>query len=238
MWQLTKQDEFNDGLGTRPDPLLWTAEVGAWMPGGSKVYYTDRRENVFQDGEGHLVIRARRENFGDRQYTSARLHTGSKFDQQHGAFEVRCKFDFPGNGVHAAFWGTGIQGKWPGNGEWDGVELKGHKPNSLYQSLHMASRTAWKTEEAITKAKWHPDLTGWHVHRTEWDGDVFRWFVDGQHTVTISRSDIASDAIWAFTQPLKFILNQNVGHQWVGSPDSNTRFPSDFMYSPWLKPLG
>ena len=55
MWS----DEFNAPAGTSPDPAKWTYDLGAGGWGNRELEtYTDRSANMFQDGAGHLVIRA------------------------------------------------------------------------------------------------------------------------------------------------------------------------------------
>src|SRR5579864_1679050 len=76
-WKLVWSDEFNGPAGTLPDPANWNYDLGnnnGWGNGEAEVY-TNSPNNVFQDGQGNLVIRAIRDPSGN--YTSARLQTGS-----------------------------------------------------------------------------------------------------------------------------------------------------------------
>jgi hypothetical protein len=75
-WQLVWSDEFNSPAGTPPDPKNWNYDLGGggWGNGEAETY-TNSPSNVFQDGTGHLVIRAIRDSSGN--YTSAgTLHVG------------------------------------------------------------------------------------------------------------------------------------------------------------------
>ena len=90
-------DEFDGQVGSSPDSAKWGFDIGVgdngW--GNSELqYYTDRPQNVFLDGDGHLIIKAIKENFSGvngvtRGYTSARLVTRGKFEQAHGRFETQ-----------------------------------------------------------------------------------------------------------------------------------------------------
>ena len=60
-------DEFNGPAGTPPNPKYWTHEIGdgalngitGWGNGEFQ-YYTDSTDNAALDGDGNLVITARK----------------------------------------------------------------------------------------------------------------------------------------------------------------------------------
>ena len=83
-WKLVWSDEFNGPASTPPDPKKWNYDLGGggWGNGEAEIY-TNSPNNVFQDGQGHLVIRAIRDASGN--YTSARLQTGSPGASTHTA---------------------------------------------------------------------------------------------------------------------------------------------------------
>ena len=74
--QLAWSDEFNDHRGAPPDPSKWTFDLGAGGWGNHELeVYTRNPENIFQDGEGHLIIRAIKtgpKNFTSRPHKDAR----------------------------------------------------------------------------------------------------------------------------------------------------------------------
>ncbi len=78
-------------------------------------YYTNRLQNARVEG-GSLVIEARQESFGGKNYTSARLKTQGEFSQKYGKIEGRMKI--PGTqGIWPAFWMLGddiATVGWPG----------------------------------------------------------------------------------------------------------------------------
>src|ERR1022692_1018424 len=97
-WKLVWSDEFNGPAGSPPNPNNWNFDLGGGGWGNNEAEtYTNSLNNVFQDGKGHLVIRAIRDATG--AYTSARLQTGSPgaFTQtadlswQYGLIQARIK---------------------------------------------------------------------------------------------------------------------------------------------------
>ncbi len=102
-WRLTWHDEFDAPAGTAPDPQKWTHDVGGDGWGNAQLEYdTDRVSNVSHDGEGNLVITARREAYRGSEYTSARIKTQGRFAQRYGRFEARIRLPI-GQGMWPAF---------------------------------------------------------------------------------------------------------------------------------------
>jgi beta-glucanase (GH16 family) len=87
--ELVFSDEFNGSRGDPPDPQKWTPKVGPIDSNSELQYYTNN-ENAALDGEGHLVLTARKvaplpgtlcreskdtTRLGECVWTSARLST-------------------------------------------------------------------------------------------------------------------------------------------------------------------
>ena len=118
------------------DTGIWNFDIGdgtaQGIPGWGNnelQYYTDRPENV-RVVDGMLEITALNENFEGAQYTSARIQTKGKFQQQYGRIEARMKLPWS-QGLWPAFWmlgddkgGTEI---WPQIGEIDIMENRGQE---------------------------------------------------------------------------------------------------------------
>ena len=139
-WQLVWSDEFNSPAGTPPDSKNWNYDLGGggWGNGEAETY-TNSPSNVFQDGKGHLVIRAIRDASGN--YTSARLQTGAPdaptqtadLSWKYGRIEARIQLPF-GQGVWPAFWMLGENigsAGWPECGEVDIMENFGTFNNNI-----------------------------------------------------------------------------------------------------------
>ncbi|MHC5119521.1 MAG: glycoside hydrolase family 16 protein, partial [Planctomycetota bacterium] len=94
-------DEFN---GPNIDTDTWTWDVGGWGFGNGQLEYnTARRENSYIDN-GSLVLEARRENYFDNSFTSARMLTQGRFAFKYGTLEARIKLPDTADGLWPAFW--------------------------------------------------------------------------------------------------------------------------------------
>src|SRR5690349_10515340 len=89
-------EDFNDVAGAGVDPSKWNLEEGngdnGW--GNQEVeFYQKGTSNAVQDGQGHLVITARKGSAGHNcwngpcGFTSARMQTAGKFQQMYGHVE-------------------------------------------------------------------------------------------------------------------------------------------------------
>ncbi|MEV0920238.1 glycoside hydrolase family 16 protein, partial [Streptomyces sp. NPDC049967] len=94
----TFTDDFDGAAGSAVDGGKWQIETGDNVDNHERQYYTAGNSNAALDGQGHLVITARKENpnnyqcwYGTCEYTSARLNTSGKFTQAYGHVEARMK---------------------------------------------------------------------------------------------------------------------------------------------------
>jgi hypothetical protein len=75
-------DEFNGAVASPPNLANWNFDLGGGGWGNGELEtYTTSASNVFQDGNGNLMIRAIKDAQGN--YTSARLQTGSPGASTH-----------------------------------------------------------------------------------------------------------------------------------------------------------
>lgn len=142
---VTFSDDFDGPAGAAVDPGKWQIETGDNVNNHERQYYTAGNRNAALDGQGHLVITARRENpanytcwYGRCEYTSARLNTAGRFTQTYGHVEARLKVP-RGQGMWPAFWMLGNdigQVGWPNSGEIDVMENVGFEPSTVHGTLH------------------------------------------------------------------------------------------------------
>lgn len=231
-WTLTWSDEFEGALGNSPDTSKWTFDIGTGAGGWGNAelqYYTNRPSNVQLDGDGHLVITARREAYAGSGFTSARLKTQGLFSQRYGRFEARIKTP-SGPGVWPAFWMLGdnfADVSWPQCGEIDIMEQRGQQPAITHGSVHgpgYSGANAKTKSYGLMEGRFDTDF---HLYAIEWGSDYIDFFVDDYLYQRIQPSDLSGE--WVFNQPFFIILNIAVGGNFVGYPTTATPFPQQMI---------
>ncbi|WP_406864406.1 family 16 glycosylhydrolase [Streptomyces sp. HUAS MG47] len=230
----TFSDEFDAPAGTPVDGSKWNLETGDNVNNHERQYYTNSTRNAVHDGQGNLVITARRENpgnytcwYGRCEYTSARLNTSGKFTQTYGTFETRLKMS-RGQGMWPAFWllGSNIGDVgWPQSGEIDVMENVGFEPNTVHGTIHGPGYSG-SGGIGAGHTIGSPFADGFHTFRLEWSPDKLVWKVDGVTYQTRTPADLGGRQ-WVFDRPFFLILNLAVGGYWPGDPDGGTPMPND-----------
>jgi beta-glucanase (GH16 family) len=230
---VTFADEFNAPAGTPVDGSKWQLETGDNVNNHERQYYTNSTRNAVHDGQGNLVITARRENpgnyqcwYGTCEYTSARLNTAGKFTQTYGTYEARIKMS-RGQGMWPAFWMLGDNigdVGWPQSGEIDIMENVGFEPNTVHGTLH---GPGYSGADGIGAAYsiGGPFADDFHTFKVEWSPNRIVWSVDGNIYQTRTPADLGGRQ-WVFDHPFFLILNLAVGGYWPGDPDGSTQFPN------------
>jgi beta-glucanase (GH16 family) len=231
------QDEFTGKAGDPPDPTKWNYETGRWTDNNELETYTDSSANCFQDGQGHLVLRAAKDSAG--RFTSARLTTQGLFSHYGGVWEASIKLN-PQAGLVPAWWCLGANYPsvgWPECGEVDMLESYGDKDGSgssyIQTSVHTPNDAG---SDILTKSADVRVDTGWHIYRMVWDviKGAFTFSRDGVAYLTVSQAQMAN---WCFgpgkssNGGMFMILNVAVGgNVAVASvPPLATKFPVDMM---------
>lgn len=231
-YQLVWQDEFDGTQGQSPDAEKWAFDIGTGDNGWGNQelqYYTNRSENVSLDGEGNLIITARRESFGGRPFTSARIKTQGLFEQTYGRFEARIKMPW-GPGIWPAFWLLGANVEtvgWPQCGEIDIMEYRGQQTNLIHGTVH---GPGYSGGNSVTKSYGFENQrfdTDFHLFAVEWGTDYIRFYVDDVLYQEIKPGDLSGE--WVFNHPFFIILNVAVGGNYVGFPTSETPFPQSMI---------
>ncbi len=233
-WTLVWNDEFNGPDGSMPDATKWSPVTDGSGFGNQELeYYTPSSANVHLE-KGNLVIVARKENFTgpdgvSKAYTSARLETAGRFQQQYGRFEARIKIPH-GNGLWPAFWMLGSDFRsagWPACGEIDIMENVGFEPAKVHGTLHGPQ---YAGDSPLTGAFNLADAehfaNGFHLFAVEWEPQSIRFYVDNTLYETQTVDSIPSHKHWAFDHPFFLLLNLAVGGVWPGNPDATTHFPA------------
>ncbi len=225
-----------------PDPSKWNFEVGnhQW-PNKELQAYTDRPQNVFVK-DGKLILRAIKEQDGEREYTSAKINTNKKAAWTYGYFEFKVKLP-KGTGSWPAIWmipehmrlskeeqaELGISPEnmcWPNCGEIDIMEHVGRMQNNILFSLHCKNHNHAdkSTLPYTTTHQFEEDLSSdYHIYGMEWTSDYIEYFVDGKSYCRYNKADDADQShdSWPFCKPFYLILNIAVGGGLGGHVDDS-----------------
>ena len=239
-WKLVWSDEFDgDSLNTN----VWTRETGGSGWGNNELqYYTDRTDNSYVS-DGTLKIVAKRENYSNCRFTSARLKTAGKKSFKYGKMEARIKVN-GGNqdGVWPAFWMMGDDGTaWPWCGELDIMEHANSR-NYVEGTIHWnAGGSSYNTpynhifwgSYSVPAYYYYSDnnngINGWHTYGVIWDENTIKWYVDNNIYLTAYLND---DNAYAFRKNHYFLLNLALGSNatgYTGNIAPNDSFQSATM---------
>ncbi|SBT40255.1 glycoside hydrolase family 16 protein [Micromonospora auratinigra] len=236
---VTWSDDFTGAAGTAPDAGKWRYDTGGSGWGNNELqYYTSSTRNAALDGNGNLVITARKENpsgygcwYGSCQYTSARLLTRGTFAQAYGRFEARIKIP-RGQGLWPAFWMLGDDigtNPWPNSGEIDIMENVGYEPSTVHGTIHGPGYSgAGGLGGAATLPGGQALADTFHTYAVDWAPDSITWYLDGVAYTRKTPADVGGNK-WVFDHPFFLLLNVAVGGNWPGSPDGSTVFPQTMV---------
>ncbi|MBO8200735.1 glycoside hydrolase family 16 protein [Streptomyces smyrnaeus] len=227
-------DDFDGPAGALVDSSKWQTETGDNVNNHERQYYTPGTDNAALDGNGNLVITARKENpgnyqcwYGTCEYTSARLNTAGKFTQTYGHVEARIKVP-RGQGMWPAFWMLGDDigsAGWPACGEIDVMENVGFEPSTVHGTLHGPGYSgSGGVGAAYTLPGGAAFADDFHTFAIDWSPGAVTWSVDGNVYQTRTPADVGGNP-WVFDKPFFLILNLAVGGYWPGDPDGSTNFP-------------
>lgn len=230
-WALDWHDEFD---GTALDRGKWVPEPGGQDNGNNeKQFYTERPENL-RVLDGMLVLEARREAYGGKEFTSARIKTAGLQERTYGRYEARIKIP-RGQGIWPAFWMLGADIRtvgWPRCGEIDIMENIGKEPNLVHGTLHgpgYSGEHAFGAPIALEAGAYADDF---HVYAVEWEPKRIRWYRDGILYHTATPGTVKGE--WVFEHPFYVILNLAVGGYWPGYPDETTVLPQRMLVD-WVR---
>nr|WSY49627.1 family 16 glycosylhydrolase [Streptomyces sp. NBC_00886] len=232
---VTFSDTFDGAAGSAVNSSKWSLETGDNVNNHERQYYTSGTNNAALDGQGHLVITAKKENpanyqcwYGTCQYTSARLNTSGKFSAQYGHVEARMKIP-RGQGMWPAFWMLGTPVNWPASGEIDVMENVGYEPSTVHGTIHGPGYSgSGGIGAAYSLSNGQAFADAFHTFAVDWAPNSIKWSVDGVVYQTRTPADVGSNT-WVFNKPFFLILNLAVGGYWPGDPDSSTAFPAQLV---------
>jgi len=219
-------DEFN---GSGVNTADWNYEVGDGCPGvcgwgnNELEWYTAGDNASVQSGA--LVIEARKETRGTKNYTSTRMTTKTKRPIKFGRIDIRAKLP-KGQGIWPALWMMPQDDKfggWPRSGEIDIMEFLGHETNKVHATVHYGPGPgSINISRSITGST--PFSDQFHVYSLIWETDRLRFLVDDVQFSEIKKADLGGNN-YPFNESFFFIFNVAVGGNWPGSPNASTYFP-------------
>ncbi len=218
-----------------PDANVWGYEIGdgtaignpGW--GNDELEYYANAENAATDGQGNLVITARKADgalqcyYGPCKYTSARLLTKNRFEIAYGRVEARIKVP-RGAGLWPAFWMLGtdidqVTGRRPARStSW----RTSAPPNEVFGTLHgPGTRAGRATAAPTTSANQSP--TAFHTFTVEWQPNKIVWYVDGiQYHQATPIDAFLQGKQWVYNHPFFMLLNVAVGGNFGGAVGADT----------------
>lgn len=244
-YELVWSDEF---YGTTLNLNNWEYMIGdgcdygicGW--GNSELQYY-RAENI-SVADGKLIIEARRENYGGKQFTSGRIRTYNKQDFLYGKMEARIKVP-TGFGMWPAFWmmpTDSVYGGWAASGEIDILETRNSTNFAQGTIFYGGSSPNQASATGIYQPSGVNFSQDFHVYTLEWEPDYMRWYVDGVLYSTKSSAQWYSTAAPGndrapFDQKFHFLLNTAVGGNYTGCTDPacvTASFPQRMMVD-WVR---
>lgn len=228
-YQLVWSDEFNkDGL---PDSTKWGYDVGGSGWGNNELeYYTKAGSENVRVVNGNLIIEAKKENFGGRNYTSARLLTKNKAQWTYGKFDIRAKLPM-GRGIWPAIWLLAANDPmhWPGDGELDIMEAVGFNPNVIYGTAHNKLYNGANGQQKGGNKSLPDADQAFHVYSIEWTNNQVVWSIDSIPYFTYNDPGLGADA-WPYFKDFFMILNVAVGGNWGGKQGvDDSMFPQQML---------
>lgn len=232
-WNEVWRDDFN---GTTLDRSNWSQEVNGDGGGNGELqYYTDRPENMWVSG-GYLNIKAIRETYNGKSWTSARLRTKNAQDWTYGKIEARLKVP-KASGTWPAFWMMPTEARrdshgWPHDGEIDIMEAAGTHED-ISGTLHYGAywpyngNTGWPNPDNLIVPEAGRTKTDFHTYAVEWYEDHMVWSIDGVPKITSSRTaldgvnPVRSNWDSFYNRPFHVILNLAIGGWFPGFPDGS-----------------
>ncbi|GCE07324.1 glycoside hydrolase family 16 protein [Dictyobacter aurantiacus] len=243
-WNLTWSDDFNGAAGTGVNTANWKYDTGTGWGTGEIETMSSSTNNVYQDGNGHLVIKPLRDGSGN--WTSGRIETQlSNFAAPVGgevAFESSIQLPnvtgAAAQGYWPAFWSLGAPfrtgGTWPSVGEVDFMEsING--TNMEYGTLHCGVDPGGPCNETTGRGGSTPCTpttcqAAFHTYRTEIDRrsspEQVRWYLDGVEFWHVNSNDPGMDpTTWANAIDHGFFIIYDVamGGGWPGNPTASTQ---------------
>ncbi len=184
-YHLVWEDLFDDGqIGS-----VWNIEDNVPVYNNELQNYTRNNvsEGLDENGNGCLIITARKGQSGSKQCSSGRLNTNGRMRVCHGKVEASIRLPKTANGLWPAFWMMGDEtGQWPANGEIDIMEMGNSEAFSRgTQDRYFNGACHWGPSSSAHKMStqsvtWDYSLQDdqFHLYTLIWDNQSIVMYVD------------------------------------------------------------
>jgi beta-glucanase (GH16 family) len=245
-------DDFDGAAQQLPDSSKWTYDQENQEGGsGVRVVYCSaaggrsrdcdpHHPNAFQDGSGHLVLRAAKNANG--VWDLVRITTKDLKSFQYGRIEARMRMPV-GKGLWPSFLMVGADKDtvgWPASGSVDIVEnvsltpgANGLGPTMIRSTLHgpryFGSNGLWHDFKLPNGAR--IDDGSFHTYGIIWSPGLIQFYVDDPANIYFihDASDLPEGGAWVFDHPFYLMMSLAVGGDWAGDPDASTPTPADVL---------
>ncbi|MBN1482760.1 glycosyl hydrolase family protein [candidate division KSB1 bacterium] len=193
------------------------------------------REDSFLDGQGNLVIRARkianRNSDNDPfDYSTGAIRSIGKFEQKFGKFEIRCRLPRQ-PGWWVAFWlfSPGV-GNVDGSGE-DGTEI------DIFEGFgwtdHMQHALHWDgygdAHQSIGKSHTMEGIRdGYHTFTLEWYENIYLFFIDGVESWRTDAGGVSKVPAYVKITAELSTESWAINSGWANDPATAT-YPDSFL---------
>lgn len=231
-WVLTFSDEFEGDV----------IDVNKWDRPAYNRRNNDKgpdgwwlQEDSYLDGDGNLVIRARkidnRNNDDDPyDYSTGAIRTSGKFQQKFGRFEIRCKLPAQ-PGWWVAFWLMSNTVTSVGNGGEDGTEIDIFEGFGWTDRLNFALHwdgygDAHKSD--ATQVTIDNIRDGYHTFTLEWTEKEYVFMVDSAEVWRTSAGGVSKVPAYVKVTGELSTENWAINEYWSNDPELS-EFPDYFL---------
>ena len=221
----TKKWGYDIGDGVQDNSDGTNPHNGGWGNGEAQ-WYTANNENNAYVSDGTLKIRAAREHFEIKNWSSSRMVTRNLKEFKYGYFEFRVKIP-ESQGIWPAIWmlrhdiydpdGT----VWPTCGEIDILETSANiwGIGRVYGTLHCdaghSGGPIYSQGLQISEIE-----KKWHLYGLYWTPNSMLWYYDDQLVGKYIPKDNKNNDVWPFHEDFYIIMNLAVGGNLGGTiPD-------------------
>jgi hypothetical protein len=222
--------------GALPDATKWNWLEGSYGWGNKELQYNSakRATNSYLDGAGHLVIKAVKEAFNDKTWTSARLSSKGIAAFIGGKIEFSVKTE-----AKAGSWNlAGIMGDsyldetdWPYCGEvrvFDNYRNDAVNANNVPTSFHTRDHYGYSATRNTTNTTIANLTTAFKIFTLYWTSDRLELVTDGTYRGYFDKASYTAN--WPFDKAMNLFMTVGVGGTRGGSVGTNTSIMNTYDY--------